>query len=137
MLEIPAKAVCVIVYNEDRKVLTVTRRHTDIISLPGGKVDLDEEPIDAAVRETFEETGIELDKRFLEPVYSQVVPGDVVYYSVAFCYNKLLPSSDKVWSVEEGIVVSFETVTDLLTKGCFSEYNKAAFTNIDRILKKV
>jgi len=137
MLDIPAQAVCVITYDKNRKVLTVTRRHTDIISLPGGKVDPGEEPIDAAVREYFEETGIELDKTKLVPVYSQVVPGDVIYYSTAFCYNEALPVTDKVWSVEEGISVSFETVDDLLTKGCFSEYNKAAFTNIDRILKKV
>lgn len=136
MLEIPAQAVCLIVYDENGDVLTVTRRNTDILSLPGGKVDPGESAAEAVIRECFEETGIILKEEKLVPVYSQIVPGDVTYYSTAFCYNDRLSPTQEKWTIEDGIQVSFESVDDLLTKGCFSDYNKAAFKNIELICRK-
>ncbi len=54
-------SVCVIVFNEDGKVLGVTRKddHNDW-GLPGGKVDPGETPTSAIHREVFEETGLSL-----------------------------------------------------------------------------
>lgn len=46
----------------------------DLYVFPGGRVEPDEAPIDAAVRETFEETGIELDPASLRPVGRWVTP---------------------------------------------------------------
>lgn len=52
-------SVCVIVINDEGKILGVTRKddHNDW-GLPGGKIDLGETPSSAIYREVFEETGL-------------------------------------------------------------------------------
>jgi len=60
---------------KDGRVLGVSRR-TDHIDwgLPGGKVDEDETPIEALVREVKEETGLTIDETKCTIVYER--PGD-------------------------------------------------------------
>lgn len=136
MFKPPLQAVCVVVPREDGKILTATRRHTDTLSLPGGKVDGDETIYDAAVRECFEETGIRISQEFLVPLYSEIVVGEdgIDYYCTAFIYNmvgshQILGVGDKDWMLEEGIKVKFADVDELL-KGSFAEYNAKVFENI-------
>jgi 8-oxo-dGTP pyrophosphatase MutT (NUDIX family) len=132
MFEIPRQAVCVVRIREDGSILTVTRRGTDILCLPGGKVDDGESLEYSAVRECFEETGILVDIQRLLPVYSAIVSGDsdgVDYYCTAFVCNETHPfdyrSSEK-WSIEEGISVQFSDIGKLLN----AEYNVKVFENI-------
>ena len=114
----------------------VTRRHTNIWSLPGGKVDPGETAIECVVRETKEETGFDLDPQYVIPMYSEVVPGDDGndFYCTAYWYmetytgNALFP-----WSIEPGIVVKFMTVPELL-EGAFSDFNKNALMSLKRIV---
>lgn len=136
----PRQAVCVVVMHRDCTVLTTTRRHTDILSLPGGKVDGDESIYDAAVRECLEETGILLHKDYLVPVYSEIIVGEldgVDYYCTAFAYNMVCDErmaivnkgNEREWMLEDGIKVKFATVDDLLAGG-FSDYNVKVFENM-------
>lgn len=137
----PRQAVCVVILNfGGDKVLTTTRRHTNILSLPGGKVDDDESIYDAVRRECFEETGILLHTDFLTPVYSEIVVGEVDgidYYCTAFAYNLSCDESmaiantgnEKEWMIEDGIKVKFASFDDLLD-GDFSEFNSKVFENM-------
>ena len=56
-------SVTAIVYGNDSEILLVRQRDGDIWSTPGGAIEPDEDPVDAAVRETWEETGL-----LVEPV---------------------------------------------------------------------
>src|SRR3954468_15349133 len=47
-----------IVYGEQGEILLVRQRDGDVWSTPGGAVEPDESPVDAVVRETWEETGL-------------------------------------------------------------------------------
>lgn len=56
-----AIATCVIVLDDDGRILLVERADGNGLGLPGGFVDLREHVADAAVRETREETGIDVE----------------------------------------------------------------------------
>jgi 8-oxo-dGTP pyrophosphatase MutT (NUDIX family) len=51
-------AVSVHIFDSDRRLLLVRQRDGDVWSTPGGLIEPDEEPVDAAIRETWEETGL-------------------------------------------------------------------------------
>ncbi|WP_345472372.1 TIGR00730 family Rossman fold protein [Glutamicibacter ectropisis] len=55
----------VIIRNDAGQVLTVRKRGTASFMFPGGKPEVGESPIDAAVREVSEELGVQLDPRSL------------------------------------------------------------------------
>ena len=70
----PVYGVGVLVRRPDGLVLAVSRPYNaHDISLPGGKVEIGERPIDAAVREMWEETWIRV--RELVPVYDTLCHG--------------------------------------------------------------
>ena len=51
-------SVTAIVYGTHGEILLVRQRDGDVWSTPGGAVEPDENPVDAVVRETWEETGL-------------------------------------------------------------------------------
>lgn len=51
-------SVTAIVYGAQGEILLVRQREGDVWSTPGGAIEPDESPVDAVVRETWEETGL-------------------------------------------------------------------------------
>ena len=51
-------SVTAIVYGPQGEILLVRQRDGDVWSTPGGAIEPDESPVDAVVRETWEETGL-------------------------------------------------------------------------------
>ncbi|SCA63467.1 Uncharacterized protein SCG7086_AS_00070 [Chlamydiales bacterium SCGC AG-110-P3] len=49
-----------VVFDSDGKILLVKRQDIPVWVLPGGGIDEDEDPADAAVREVWEETGLQV-----------------------------------------------------------------------------
>lgn len=79
-------AACYIEY--DGKILFLRRKLEGFWwgtwGTPGGKIDAWEHFTEAAIRETFEETGIRLDSskiKFLEKVYVRHKTHDIIYYT--------------------------------------------------------
>ncbi len=68
-----------IVFDEHRRVLLCHRRDMDLWNLPGGAVEIGELPTDAAVRETKEETGLDVVVERLVGVYGKVNKNDMVF----------------------------------------------------------
>ena len=90
----------VIVINSKGEILLQHRIDNSLWGLPGGAVELGETVEQAAVREVFEETGIEVEKLKLLGVYSgqntyyKYPNGDEVYWiTVAFTSNEF---NDKI-----------------------------------------
>lgn len=133
-MKLPKTAACILAFNQNRELLTVTRRGTTILSLPGGKVDPGESDVQAAIRETIEETGICFNEDQLFPVFSEIIPGSdgkdflCTTYVYTCVYTDLLES--QTWSVEAGIECRFATIDELLVNGTFTRYNERAIESV-------
>lgn len=69
LTDILVSAVAII---RDRRVLMVTARGRDVFYMPGGKIDADETPSEAAVREAREEVSVEIDVAEVELLFTVI-----------------------------------------------------------------
>jgi 8-oxo-dGTP pyrophosphatase MutT (NUDIX family) len=72
-------AAVAVVAREDGAVLLIRRTDNGNWALPGGAIEMNESVADAATRETFEETGIQVEITGLLGVYSD--PGHVIHFT--------------------------------------------------------
>ena len=72
-------SVNVVVVNDAGDVLLIRRSDNDNWAVPGGAIDLGESMVQAAVRETWEETGIECEITGLVGIYTD--PKHVILYT--------------------------------------------------------
>ena len=72
-------AAVAVVAREDGAVLLIRRTDNGNWALPGGAVEMNESVADAAVRETFEETGIRVEVTGLLGIYSD--PRHVIHFT--------------------------------------------------------
>jgi ADP-ribose pyrophosphatase YjhB (NUDIX family) len=71
-------AVTAVVQDQAGRVLMIRRTDNDLYALPGGAQDLGETPAQAAVRETKEETGLDVEATGVVGIYSD--PAHVIAY---------------------------------------------------------
>ena len=117
-------AATVLCIAEDGKVLAVSRRDDPTaFGLPGGKVDPDESPIEAAARELFEERG--LIATDLKPVF---VRGDADGYTTTTFVGHV---SGNIKTDEEGVVRWVDP--EVLFAGPFGEYNRRLWKKLGRL----
>ena len=69
----------VVVVNDDGEILLIRRSDNDNWALPGGAMDLGESLPDAAVRETAEETGVDVEITGMVGIYTD--PRHVILYT--------------------------------------------------------
>jgi 8-oxo-dGTP pyrophosphatase MutT (NUDIX family) len=108
---------------KDGLILSISRRDdTTKFGLPGGKLEPGEQPWEAAVRETFEETGVIVD------MYSEIFrreertsSGEIFY---TYCYYAVAWSGTPTNS-EEGVVTWLTDKELTETHGAFPDYNRA------------
>lgn len=132
-------AVCLLIKDENGKVLAVTRRDSILLGIPGGKVDGDEELIDAIIRETKEETNlnlVDLDAD-IKNIFTSFVGGYLCYcYILVDKVTKLpleLCFTDKknIQQNEDGIFPTFERGERLMEDSEFNNYNIGALQAYD------
>jgi len=116
------KAAAMVVVNGD-KLLVISRRDSSKFGLPAGKVEENESFLEAAIRETFEETGIKVSEA--TEVYRGTVHGKEV---VTFLATSFDPSTPLVGNDSEG-VPQWGSWGDLLgSSGAYQEYNQRVFS---------
>lgn len=110
------QSVCVVI-RKGNKYLGVTRKtDTTKWGLPGGKVDPGETPLEAVIRETYEETGLELVNP--EQIDERVYGGYRVFLFVS-------DYSGEIETSEAGLVEWIDK--QLLFNGPFGDYNEEVF----------
>ena len=126
-------AVCVVIPSALAfTFLAVTRKNNDKVwGFPGGKVDPGESNLAAAVRETFEEVGLALDPMYLEPIYSDVLPGkgpEDTYWVTTYLWTGPVPHLD-LMVAEPGLVTGWLAAATLISKETtpFATYNENVF----------
>lgn len=116
-------AACLLLVNPESGLLRVaTRRNSDLLGLPGGKVEPGESLLQCAIRETREETGIYVAPQDTTSLYAAVCPGEVDYQTACFlAYNDVINSVG-----EEADIRTFLVDWDYFLDHCaFKEYNLA------------
>lgn len=116
-------AAMILAFNDKGEVLAVSRRDNfHDYGLPGGKLDIDESSLAAAVRETFEETGL---MPAFEPVevFSEF---DGEYVSSTFLAETMVGTLKR----ERGGGFPRWVHPRRILEGSFGEYNKKLFEKI-------
>lgn len=126
------QAAVVLLIDDNDSVLVVNRPKQNKFGLPGGKVEPGETPIDAAVRETYEETGIDLDPFNLVPIYGAIEYGDDGnhYYTTCFLYDigqHQFEIKDEYVGIEPDLSGKFIMLSEFVTcpDSMFPEYNES------------
>lgn len=132
-------SACVYARKPDGSILLTTRRKSSpsertSYGLPGGKVDPGETMLQTAVRETKEETGIDLDPSKLVKVFETVCKGEVDYQTACF-YVDVPQDLEIPGGIEEGIDALWGSVAMLLEESPFVAYNQEMVTLIADRLK--
>lgn len=84
-----------VIFDEQRRVLLCHRRDMDAWNLPGGGVQSRELPTEAVIRETKEETGLEVEVERLVGVYGKNDRDDLVFVFLCRMVGGQLTTSDE------------------------------------------
>lgn len=76
-LETPRVGACTIIFNDIGQVLLTRRADNGKWCVPGGHMDMDETIQQTAIRETKEETGLDVEIERMSGMYSVVYPADI------------------------------------------------------------
>jgi 8-oxo-dGTP pyrophosphatase MutT (NUDIX family) len=107
-------AVCALIFRESGKILGVSRKdNPNAFGLVGGKVDPGETPEEALIRETKEETGLDVIK--YKKIFERT-DGDFK------CFTYLCAVKGEIGTYEKGVVK--EVTWDELFNGPFGKYNR-------------
>lgn len=121
---------------KDGLILGVSRRYDSTkFGIVGGKANPNETPAEAAIRETFEETGVRV--KTCVPIYKSVEKSDRPdgedFYSYTFYATEWTGTPTKS---EEGFV-KWITSKELTTTGAFNDYNKAMLNAFKEMFPEV
>lgn len=123
-------AVMVIVKNNT--ILSVTRKghigedpkNNAQVGLPGGKVDSGESTMEAAIRETFEETGIVIDPKQVRCVDERVVYGPKDYLVTTFTTSEC---TDEGHQTEPELFLNWLTPDEFISRSHAVDHIKGVF----------
>lgn len=109
-MDTPSISAATVVVNDVGDVLLIQRADNGQWNIPGGVIEKGETPVAAAVRETKEETGIDVSVNVLTGVYTNVALGVVAMVFRA----EPLDGSQEVALSDESVAVEWVTPTRAL-----------------------
>lgn len=114
------EAVCALIFTANNKIIGVSRKDDpEAFGLCGGKVDEGETPEEALIRETKEETGLDITK--FEKVFERT-DGDFK------CFTYLCEVAGEITTNEAGVVKEVDWAE--LLAGPFGEYNRQLLSHL-------
>lgn len=131
------RAACLWLHRADGQVLAVTRRLGTNLCLPGGKCDEGETFEEAAVRETFEETGARVPMDKLTLVHRgpcESYPGGPADFDVVAYLADWDDAYGPVAQQEHGIEPRWVSADELLNRSAMPVYNQRLRTEVLRHL---
>ena len=129
------KEAAVMIIIQDGLILGVSRKNDSTkFGLPGGKLEPHELPKDAAVRETFEETGLQVKNAVYLYRRDEVSENNKIFHT--YCYLAL-DWEGTLSSSEEGIArwLTAKELTGM--SGAFPEYNMQALNELKKLKPKL
>jgi 8-oxo-dGTP pyrophosphatase MutT (NUDIX family) len=128
------KAAVVVILN-DGKLLSVTRKgysgkdpkNNAKVGFPGGKVDYGETYLDAALRETFEETSVSLDRDEVEFLDKQVVKAAEDFLVCTFVTERKVEDAKQS---EPELFLNWLTPQDFLARSHAPEHAMSIFDKL-------
>jgi ADP-ribose pyrophosphatase YjhB (NUDIX family) len=87
------------IFDDKNKILLCHRRDFDLWNLPGGKLEKNESPWQAIIRETKEETGLNVKIKKLAGIYHKPQKNEIIFQFVCEIINgkiKLNNEADKI-----------------------------------------
>ncbi len=115
------QAACALVYcSTTRRIIAVSRKNSDRLSLPGGKVDPDETTDQCVIREVREETGITLSFDKCINSYSQIDDDSYLVQTFIFIVEEEMPF---VPPYEEIMKPQWMTVEAFRERTIYLQYN--------------
>ncbi len=119
------KQAVVLINYGNQGFLTCSRRYSKQFSFIGGKIENGETPIEALIRETKEETGIDIFEKDITLVKNMVEIDGYESYIYFSTLNDLKPYEN-----EEGIIPKFRTIEEIKGKEAyFQEFNLSFLKN--------
>lgn len=92
----PKDGAFVVLFNDELldKVFLIYRPDKSIWNLPGGGIEANERPTDAALRETKEETGFTLNRLVFKGVHKNIISANGEVLNTTYLYTSIGPSGD-------------------------------------------
>lgn len=132
MILLNKKKESVVLINYSKEgFLCCTRRNSHLFCFPGGKIEKNETPLEAIIRETKEETNIDINKEEINLFKIYQIFEHKAFVYISFIEN-LKPSINEL-----GIIPFFTTKEYLLSENAlFKEFNKQFFEDTKDIYQK-
>ena len=89
-----------IITDDQQRILLCLRHDKDLWNLPGGRVELDESPWDAAIREAKEEINVEVKIQRLQGIYHKPKNNELVFQFISEIITGVPALSDEVKEVK-------------------------------------
>ena len=126
MNQVP-KAACVFMVNHPKQTIRVVNRPgSTVYALPGGKHEIGESTKETAIRETMEETGIDIRGVVAEtPFFTSMCYGEQDY--LVNCFLAMPVTDDVSRGIEPDIESRMIPISEFLADNAFPEFNKAAW----------
>ena len=132
MIWTPHSTVAVVVKKDNRYLMVEERcSGKTVFNQPAGHVDKDESIFEAAVRETVEETGWEVELEAIVGMYTYKAPSNgVTYYRICFAANAVKKVTDELdtdiisehWLSYNEIINKGDELRSPLVKKCIDDF---------------
>lgn len=133
MIKLPIgnSAIIVAKGNNEKFIAVHRKENQELICLPGGKLESNEDVITGVVREVYEETGININPTHFRSIYAGICEGPQEYWVTTFLVeveddvvlNSEEPEMNPFWTTEE----------DFMKNAAFPEF----YTKVFKVLKTI